>query len=83
MIEKKKISFYAIMCFVFGIIGIVIGFWLYGLIGIACGEKFRRLNKAAGGQLKGKSIAIIGTILGVISFLMPLILVAIKRISSL
>lgn len=45
---------------------------IFGLIAIGAGEKFRRLNKEDS-ALKGKGIAIIGTTLGMLSFLLFII----------
>jgi hypothetical protein len=73
---KQKFNLYAVVSLIFGILVWVImitswvNVWIFGLFAIVASEKFKRLNKAAGGTLKGKVPALIGIILGTISFLM-------------
>lgn len=83
MSNEQKINSYAIVSLVFGVIGILLaGIWIIGLFAVVAGEKFRRLNKAAGGTLKGKVLALIGTILGIIPFLLFIISAITKNLSA-
>lgn len=61
--EKRKTNKNAIYAFVFSLVSLVI-FWWLGPVGIGCG--IRALQEIKNSEEKGKVLAILGIVIGVI-----------------
>ncbi len=91
---NQKLSPYAVASLVFGIIvwalnlvtlvgtGKWVNMWIFGLLAIVAGERFRQLNKTSVSVLRGKALALVGTILGIISVLIGFIELIIDKINA-